>query len=139
MLSRTAEYALRSLVVLARHHGGRPVGVGEIASLVGAPRNYLSKTLNTLVHHGILASVRGPGGGYRLLVAPEDVSVAEVADLFTPARPDGARCLLGDGPCDAAHPCSAHQRWTAIRLSAREPLLHTVLGQLCGAPSLTRE
>ena len=131
MLSRTVEYAVRAVIVLARHYGERLVSADEIASILGAPRNYLSKTLNTLTRRGILTSARGPGGGYALAVAPSELSVADVADVFADARPEVARCLLADTPCDPTHPCSAHRRWTRITLSAREPLLRTAIAELC--------
>jgi Rrf2 family protein len=133
MLSRTVEYAVRAVIVLARHHGERLVSADEIASILGAPRNYLSKTLNTLTHRGILTSTRGPGGGYGLAIAPGELSVADIAGVFADARPDVARCLLSDSACDAKHPCSAHERWTYITLNAREPLLHTAIAELCGS------
>lgn len=131
MLTRTAEYAVRAVVLLARHYGERPVSADEIASRLGAPRNYLSKTLNALTHRGILTSARGPGGGYALAIAPNALSVAAIADVFADAKPGGARCLLDDSLCDPTHPCSAHQRWTEIALNAREPLLRTAIGELC--------
>ena len=131
MLTRTAEYAVRAVVLLARHYGERLVSADEIASRLGAPRNYLSKTLNALTHRGILTSARGPGGGYALAIAPDALSVAAIADVFADAKPGGARCLLDDSLCDPSHPCSAHRRWTEIALSAREPLLRTAIGELC--------
>jgi Rrf2 family protein len=133
MLSRTAEYAVRAVIVLARHYGERLVGADEIASILGAPRNYLSKTLNTLTRRGILTSARGPGGGYALAMAPSELSVADIADVFADSRPEIARCLLADKPCDPAHACSAHTRWTDITISAREPLLRTAIAELCGS------
>ena len=131
MLTRTAEYAVRAVVLLARHYGERLVSADEIASRLGAPRNYLSKTLNALTHRGILTSARGPGGGYALAIAPNALSVAAIADVFADAKPGGARCLLDDSLCDPTHPCSAHRRWTEIALNAREPLLRTAIGELC--------
>ena len=122
---------MRAVVLLARHYGERPVSADEIASRLGAPRNYLSKTLNALTHRGILTSARGPGGGYALAIAPNALSVADIADVFADAKPGGARCLLDDSLCDPTHPCSAHRRWTEIALNAREPLLRTAIGELC--------
>jgi len=87
MLSRTAEYAVRAAILLARHYGVRLVSTDEIASVVGAPRNYLSKTLNTLTRRGILTSVRGPGGGYALAMDPSQLSVADVTDVFDDMKP----------------------------------------------------
>ncbi|HEX8906653.1 MAG TPA: Rrf2 family transcriptional regulator, partial [Longimicrobiaceae bacterium] len=70
MLSKTAEYALRALLVLARRgaRGGAAVRAEEIADAVGAPRNYMSKTLHALAKQGFVASARGPLGGFTLAV-----------------------------------------------------------------------
>ena len=132
MLSRTTEYAVRALIVLARHHNERAVSAGELARRAGAPRNYLSKTLQVLAKHGVLASTPGPGGGFTLAVPPESLTIAAVADLFPDARPRAGQCLLSDQPCDPAHPCVAHWRWTSITSDARKPLLRTTIGELCG-------
>ena len=132
MLPRTAEYAVRAAVLLARHYGERLVSADEIATVVGAPRNYLSKTLNTLVRSGVLTSMRGPGGGFALAKTPDLISVAEVIDVFADAQPRPQRCLLEDRPCDALFPCAAHRRWVTITRIAREPLVATTIGELCG-------
>jgi Rrf2 family protein len=132
MLSRTADYAVRAVVLLARHHGERLVSADEIASMLGAPRNYMSKTLNALVRHGVLTSMRGPGGGFALAIPPDVLTVAAVIDVFADTRPVVARCLLEDRPCNLDAPCSAHRRWMTITRIAREPLAATTIGELCG-------
>ena len=132
ILPRTAEYAVRAAVMLARHYGERLVRADEIASVLGAPRNYLSKTLSALVHSGVLISMRGPAGGFALAKAPEQLSVAEVIDVFGDVAPTPARCVLGDRPCDALYPCAAHRRWSTITRLAREPLVATTIAELCG-------
>lgn len=132
MLSRTVEYAVRAVVVLARDSGRRSVSAEELASTLGAPRSYLSKTLLELVRHGIAESTRGPGGGYALAVSPDVLTVAKVADVSREVRPSGTRCLLAERPCDPARPCAANQRWSEITLGMSGPLLHTAIGELCG-------
>ena len=137
MLSRTAEYAVRAVIVLARAYGQRAVSATEIASILGAPHNYLSKTLNALARRGILTSARGPGGGFSLAVAPDVLTVADIVEVFADTSVSGARCLLRDATCDPAHPCTAHRRWTDITQNAREPLLRTAISELCGVRSST--
>lgn len=137
MLSRTAEYAVRAVMVLAREYGQRAVSADEIASILGAPRNYLSKTLNALARRGILTSARGPGGGFSLAVSPDVLTVADIVDVFADANANAARCLLRDSPCDPAHPCATHGRWTALTRSAREPLLRTAISELSGVNGST--
>lgn len=132
MLSRTAEYAVRAVVVLARNHGGS-LSAGEIASILGAPRNYLSKTLSALTRRGILRSTRGPGGGYALAAAPARLSVADIAAVFADGSTEHARCLLSDSPCDPQRACVAHRRWVSMTVGAREVLMRMPIGELCRA------
>ena len=132
MLSKTAELAIRAVVVLADHYGLRLVSTDEIASQVGAPRNYLSKTLHALVRGGVLTSVPGPGGGFRLAMSPDELPLATIVDVFTDPRARRRACLFGHRPCDPVHPCSAHERWTALVTVAREPLTSTTVAALRG-------
>jgi Rrf2 family protein len=129
MLSATAEYALRAALVLAREFGKRPMRAEEIADATGAPRNYMSKTLNALTKAGVAVSARGPLGGFQLALPPELVSIADVIDCFDEPL-ENSRCLLGSAPCDSQHPCAAHQQWTAIIVARREPLARTTLSDL---------
>lgn len=131
MLSRTAEYALRAIVVLARQYGQPPVSNDEIAAILGAPRNYLSKTMNTLSRSGIVTSIRGPGGGFSLAIAPDVLTIGDIADVFADPVPDGAKCLVQDGRCNPQRPCFAHRRWTEIQDASRAPLRNARISELC--------
>ena len=129
MLSRTAEHALRAVLVLADRNGGRALPAGEIAELLGVPRNYLAKTLQRLVRSGVLQSVRGPGGGFRLVRDPCDLPISAVLSEFDPVEPVD-HCLLGYQSCDAGNPCAAHDRWTAWSRELSRLLDHTTIGHL---------
>ena len=134
MLSSTADYALRAILVLARSAGDRPLRADEIADATGTPRNYLGKTLNALAKAGLVTSARGPTGGFSLAVAPETLPVERVVALFDAPRPH-TRCLLGTGPCDAARPCSAHHRWSAVMAARQAPFATTTIADLLGQPA----
>lgn len=129
VLSKTADYALRALLVLARHGTGRSMPADVIAELTGTPPNYTSKTLYALARAGLLRSTRGPSGGFALAVGPDAISIARIMDVFSdpPVRP---RCLLGTGPCDHRNPCAAHSSWTRVAAAVREPLVTTTLADL---------
>jgi|SRR5215213_3019306 len=133
MLSQTSEHAIRALLYLAQRPGG-PVPAERIARALGAPANYLAKTLNALAKEGIVASTRGPAGGFRLHRAAERITLAEVDECFREARP-GATCLLGDRPCDGRHPCAAHLAWASVCDEIRAPLRRTTLASLLAEPS----
>jgi Rrf2 family protein len=77
-LTRASDYALGALVHLARAGEGRPLPSHLIADAHGIPERFLVKVLRPLVNAGILRSVKGPGGGYRLGRSPREVSLLEV-------------------------------------------------------------
>jgi len=129
MLSTTADYALRAILLLARHADGASLRADEIADATGAPRNYMAKTLNALAKAGVVVSARGPLGGFCLARNADDVSIADVIDLFDEQRPQ-RYCLLGNRPCDLEHPCKAHHRWVDITTARRAPFAGTTVADL---------
>jgi Rrf2 family protein len=137
MLSATADHALRAVLVLARDGGRRMMRADEIADAIGAPRNYMAKTLGALAKAGIVTSARGPLGGFALAVAPEALTLARVIDLFDEPRRQ-TRCMLGNAPCDPTRPCAAHNRWIEVLEARRAPLASTTVADLLAgsAPSV---
>jgi Rrf2 family protein len=114
MLSQSAAYALRAVVLLAREDPSRgPVPVDRIAGALGAPRNYLSKVLHVLAGSGVVASKRGPGGGFALAVPAAELALARVVAPFEPIE-DRGLCLLGRGRCSDETPCEAHALWSPL-------------------------
>ena len=132
MLSSTSEYALRAVLVLAQSDGQRTMTADEVARRTGAPRNYMAKTLNQLAKAGIVTSLRGPQGGFTLVVAPDALLVSAVVDCFDDAPAHG-HCMMRDGACDPASPCPAHARWRAIEEARRAPLTGTSIQDLLGS------
>jgi Rrf2 family transcriptional regulator, iron-sulfur cluster assembly transcription factor len=129
MLSQTAEYALRAALYLARCVDRRPVTAETIARAVGAPANYMSKTLHTLAKAGIVEGVRGPNGGFRLVPPPTQLTVAQVVETFD-ERSQRPACLLGGRDCDPDNPCEAHFRWLGVTRAMHEPLSSTTVADL---------
>lgn len=137
MLSQTAEHALRACLFLARRTDVERWSAQAVAEAVGAPPNYLSKTLNQLARAGLLSSVRGPCGGFRLEADPAQLTVAEIVDLFAPPATH-AMCLLGGVPCSDQTPCDAHTAWTAVKAESRQAIARTTLADLRGGRTPAR-
>lgn len=129
MLTRTAEHALRAAIFLAREAQDGPVSADRVAAALGAPTNYMAKTLGALAVAGIVEGRRGPHGGYRLLIPADRLTLAAVIDLFE-SEHGIATCLVGGRPCNPQNPCVAHFRWTAVRDAARAPLRTTTIADL---------
>ena len=115
-LPQTAEYALRAVCYIAEHEHAGPVPVPAIAGSLGAPRNYLSKTLHQLGALGVLRSVRGAQGGYRLGMAPDRLYLATIVEPFL--VPHEHRCIMGRTRCRDDLPCGAHARWKVVKETA---------------------
>ena len=116
LLPQTAEYALRAVIHIAaceRLVPGALVRVPDIARAVDVPRNYLSKTLHQLARAGVLASSRGPAGGFRLAVPADALTFARIVGVFA-EQPHGHRCLLGGGPCGTNPGCPVHASWKPV-------------------------
>lgn len=83
MLSKTSEYALRAVVLLARD-AGKAESADHLAEVTKVPRRYLHKVLQDLVRHGLVRSQPGPGGGYSLARGKEDLTILDVVNAVAP-------------------------------------------------------
>lgn len=126
MLSRTAEHAIRAVLYLAREAGEEPVPASDVARAIGAPRNYLSKTLHQLAKAGVVRARPGRNGGFGLAVPAGELTLSRILEVFEDP-PSDEMCLLGDRPCDPADPCGAHHRWTRVTETSRAPFEGTTV------------
>lgn len=115
MLTKTSEYALRSLIYLAMHAvGGNKVGIKEVANELELPPAFTGKILQELVRKGLLASVKGPHGGFFLDRPAHSITIMDVVREI-----DGLevfkRCGLGLHKCSDSHPCPLHQDFKVYR------------------------
>ena len=130
MLSNTAEYALRAMVHLARQDQCSAVLGRDLAESSKVTANYLSKILLSLKKAGLVAAVRGSGGGYRLQKPAETIRLVEIVELFDHERAH-PRCLLDfDQECSDHDACTAHERWKIVRLTYVDFLRATSLADI---------
>lgn len=83
-ISQTMDYAMRSLVTLAR--SSKPVTITELAKLTFVSRPYLAKTLQQLTHAGFIRSLRGKFGGFELAMPPAEISLHDVMLVIDPIQ-----------------------------------------------------
>ncbi|MGD8319022.1 MAG: Rrf2 family transcriptional regulator [Gemmatimonadota bacterium] len=129
ILSQTAVYALKAVLYLAETDDGELARVDDIADALDVPRNYLSKILHTLARSGLLASTRGPRGGFRLATDAAKVTLQQVVDPFDEVV-ERSGCLLGRERCSDDNPCAAHARWKAVSLGVKSFFRDTTVEDL---------
>jgi Rrf2 family protein len=75
-----SQYAVHALTAMAQGGEGRPVPSHLTARDKGIPERFLLKILKPLVNVGILHSVKGPNGGYRLAKPANQITLLEVIE-----------------------------------------------------------
>lgn len=108
IVSKTTEYALRAIVYIALNDAdGQKVGIKEIAKELELPGHFMGKILQDLVRKGVIASVKGPNGGFFLHRPARQITILEVVRTI-----DGLeafrKCGMGMKQCSDSHPCPLH-------------------------------
>jgi Rrf2 family iron-sulfur cluster assembly transcriptional regulator len=121
-LSTRGRYAVMAMVDLAsRQTVGcecGPVCLAEIAASQQLSLSYLEQLFARLRRSGLVASSRGPGGGYRLARDSDRISIAAIiAAVDEPIR--ATRCDETSGPCLAlpgqmTERCQTHDLWAEL-------------------------
>lgn len=78
MLTQKTRYALRALLYLIEEGHGGAIQLQQIADTQKIPRKFLELIMLDLKAMGIVRSIRGPKGGYRLSRNPGGISFGEV-------------------------------------------------------------
>ena len=102
-LTGFTDYSLRVLVFLAAQPGRRAT-IAEIAAAFDVKENHLTKVVHFLGKAGLLATVRGKGGGLGLAKRPEDIVIGQVVRQ-TEGVGQTVDCFSADGDCCIAPVC----------------------------------
>jgi Rrf2 family nitric oxide-sensitive transcriptional repressor len=83
MLSTTAEYALRIMIVLAES-GPEPITSEKIAGMTKVPTDYSVKVLQMLARADLVRAQRGRGGGFQIDCDPGTTTLLDVVNAIDP-------------------------------------------------------
>ena len=143
LFSTKAEYGVRLMVELGRRNGdavpesAEPVSLTALAEAEGLPLSYLEHLVAKLRHAGLVGSVRGAHGGYRLAKAPSQITMLEVVQALegpiTPMvcfheSPDGR--VLCSHETDGDDACATKLLWTRVQGGVSKALAGTTLAEL---------
>ncbi len=113
-MTTKGRYAVTALLDLALHDSKGSVNLADISKRQDISSTYLEQLFSKLKKRGLVASARGPGGGYRLAQAPEDISIAKV--IYAVDEPiDVTRCG-GKQNCQNDVRCLTHDLWMELNL-----------------------
>jgi len=132
-LLASEEYGLRCLLQVARSASGAPISISQIADAEGLSPEYAAKLLRELRIGGLVESVRGAEGGYRLARPPEEISVWSALEVFGGAFFSEQFCECHGGQqrqCVRSSDCGLRALWRAVQAALRDTLARIHLADL---------
>ncbi len=128
-LTRAADYAVRVMIHLAMLEQGERVSLPAMVMATSAPLSFLSKVLQALTRAGLIASRRGPAGGFEISAQGRHASMRDVIEAM-----DGRMCLnvcLSERrSCPRKEWCPAHPVWVRAQAAMLEVLSTAMIADL---------
>ena len=111
LISTRGRYAHRDLIDLVEHTENGYVPMKDIAERQGISLKYLERIIPVLSKNGVIEGLQGKGGGYRLVIPPEDCKIGDVLRL-TEGNLAPVACLeCGTLPCERTSECRTYPMW----------------------------
>ena len=109
-ISTRGRYAIRVMLDLAEHNTGEYIPLMDIAKRQEISEKYLEAIVASLSKNGFVRSLRGKGGGYQLLRAPEEYTVGMILRL-TEGSLAPVACVEDEDTCDKMNDCATVLVW----------------------------
>jgi Rrf2 family protein len=134
MLTNRGKYGLKAMVQLASLQAGKTMQAGEIAEANAIPKKFLDAILMDLRKAGFVRAQKGPGGGYALAHAPQEIQVgAIIRALDGPLAPIACASRTAYKACeDCINPefCSVRLIMADVRDAMAQVLDSMTLAQM---------
>ncbi|MCI4174806.1 Fe-S cluster assembly transcriptional regulator IscR [Dickeya dianthicola] len=127
-LTSKGRYAVTAMLDVALHSKEGPVPLADISERKGISLSYLEQLFSRLRKHGLVASVRGPGGGYLLGKDSAEIAVGSVISAVDESV-DATRCQGKEG-CQGGDRCLTHTLWRDLSDRISEFLNNITLDEL---------
>lgn len=132
MISTKGRYALRFLIDVAEHQCDGFVPLRDVAVRQEISEKYLEIVVKELVKGGLLTTLRGKGGGYRLNRAPEEYNIKSVLELMEGPLVSVACLEPGQNVCPRSDNCRTLPLWQGLDQVISDYLAQFTLADLYG-------
>jgi Rrf2 family iron-sulfur cluster assembly transcriptional regulator len=127
-LTTKGRFAVTAMIDVAMHGSGGPVTLAAVSDRQRISLSYLEQLFGKLRRHGLVDSVRGPGGGYNLARPAHEVSVADI--ILAVDEPIDATQCGGRENCHDDRRCMTHELWASLNSHIFSFLRSVTLAQL---------
>jgi Rrf2 family transcriptional regulator, iron-sulfur cluster assembly transcription factor len=127
-LTTKGRFAVTAMIDVAMHSGDGPVTLAGVSERQKISLSYLEQLFGKLRRHGLVDSVRGPGGGYNLARPADAVSVADI--IVAVDEPIDATQCGGKENCKDDKRCMTHELWASLNTHIFSFLRSVTLEQL---------
>ena len=127
-LTTKGRYAVTAMLDLTLHYNQDPVNLADISARQEISLSYLEQLFSRLRKQGLVASARGPGGGYMLAKQAKDISLSDIIDAVNESV-DATRCG-GQRDCQGEDQCLTHDLWEELSGQIRSFLSGVTLSDL---------
>lgn len=127
-LTTKGRFAVTAMVDLAARSGNGPVTLASISESQKISLSYLEQLFGKLRKHDVVASVRGPGGGYCLSRPANKISISDIIVAVDESL-DASQCH-GLGNCNDSKQCITHDLWMGLNNKISQYLTGVSLDQL---------
>lgn len=116
-LGTRGRYAVAAMADIARWSDGKPIKLARIGERQGISQAYLEQLFLQLRRAGVVESVRGPGGGYKLPRDADNIALSEIVNAVdeemsvTQCRPDVPGGCMASG-----EKCQTHDLWDELSI-----------------------
>jgi Rrf2 family iron-sulfur cluster assembly transcriptional regulator len=132
-LTTKGRFAVTAMVDLAIRGGQGPVTLAGISERQKISLSYLEQLFGKLRKNNVVASVRGPGGGYCLARPADKISIVDI--ILAVDEPLDATNCNAQGNCQDGKPCMTHDLWYGLNEKIHEYLAGVNLQQLVDGQS----
>lgn len=117
-LTTKGRYAVTAMLDLALHGESGPVSLAEVSVRQEISLSYLEQLFSKLRRGGLVVSTRGPGGGYSVSRALNQVAVSEIIVAVNESV-DATQCG-GKENCHSHGRCLTHDLWEGLSAQIEE-------------------
>lgn len=121
-LSSLADYAVVTMAAAARHCGGGRITAAQLSEETGLPQPTVQKLVSRLSAAGLIRSMRGAQGGFKLARPAAAISLADVIEAVEGPIAMTACVEAGRHDCGMEGACKVQPHWPIVNEAVRGAL-----------------